>query len=200
MALTKAVYSALVILLLAFNGLIFYTAYLESIGNPAGGLLHAAFAPTCHQLISRSQCIFVSKADKSYSFGDCTESDKLSYSRASSIDYPDRTGYKVPVCSRDAAIYLAMLLGLLLLPLFQRVESEDWPNKWILVAACVPIGIDGTTQLLGLRESSNLLRSITGAIIGVAMPFYILPILNSLYYMLSEKMAKLMGRKKGKKK
>jgi uncharacterized membrane protein len=197
MAPSKAMYAALFALLLAFNSLIFYAAYLESKGDPAGTFLHAAFAPTCHQLISRSQCVFVSKADGSYSFGDCEQSDKLSYSRASTIDYADKTGYKLPVCSRDTAIYLAMLLGLLALPFLQKMGSEEWPNKWLLVAACIPIAIDGGTQLFGFRESSNLLRAITGAIVGFALPFYILPIMNSLYYALQEKLAAL---KKGKKK
>ena len=199
---TSLVYFALLALLLGFNALIFYTAYLESKGDPAGETLHAMFASTCHQLTSRSECIFVSKADGSYSFGDCMPSDKLLFTRMQTVSYPDKTGYKLPVCSRDVAIYLAMLLGLLALPFVQRIESEDWPNKWILVAACVPIGIDGVTQLLGFRESSNLLRSITGAIVGFALPFYLLPILNSLCYMLQEKLASIKpeGKKAEEKK
>jgi hypothetical protein len=69
-----------------------------------------------------------------------------------------------------------MLIGLLALPFIGKIDSEDWPSRWILVAAAVPIAIDGTTQLFGLRESDNTLRIITGAIIGVVLPFYLLQI------------------------
>ena len=98
------------------------------------------------------------------------------------------------VCARDVAIYLAMLLGALALPFVRRIESDLWPNKWLLVAACVPIAIDGFTQLFGLRESSNFLREITGAIVGFALPFYIVPMLNSLWEIVEEKLQK--GKKK----
>ncbi|VVC00660.1 Uncharacterised protein [uncultured archaeon] len=93
-----------------------------------------------------------------------------------------------------------MLIGLLALPFLMKVDSEDWPNKWILVAAAVPIGIDGTGQLFGLWESSNLARVVTGAIIGVVLPFYILPMLNSLFSFIGEKTGPGKKRKeKGKK-
>ena len=39
------------------------------------------------------------------------------------------------------------------------------------------MGIDGTTQLIGLRESFNELRFITGFIGGFVALFYILPVL-----------------------
>ena len=116
------------------------------------------------------------------------------------VEYADKTGYKLPVCARDTAIYLSMLLGLLALPLFQKIDGEEWPRKWLLVAAAVPIGIDGITQLFGLRESTNLLRIITCIIIGVVLPFYIVPMLNSLYYFLLEKAGKPSAGKKQERK
>jgi uncharacterized membrane protein len=192
-----AVYAGFAMLLLLFNGLIFYTAYLESQLDPTGELLHAAFAPTCHQLASRSQCVFVSKEDGSYSFGDCMPQGELSYSRETKFDYPGKVGYKLPVCSRDVAIYLGMLLGLLALPLLQKPDSEEMPSIWILAAACAPIALDGITQLLGIRESTNALRVMTGFIVGVVLPFYILPILNALF---SAALSTLFPKgKKGKK-
>ena len=117
----------------------------------------------------------------------------FSPSKATVIYYPDKSAFKLPVCSRDTAIYLAMLIGLLLLPFFQPIESEEWPNRWILVAAAIPIAIDGTTQLVGLHESTNFLRLLTGAIIGIVLPFYIVPILNSVYYFI---VAKIFPQKK----
>lgn len=120
---------------------------------------------------------------------DCPVSEGSPYSRANSIDSDGISYYKFPVCSRDMAIYLAMLAGLLIFPLFRDIKSEEWPSKWLLVAAAIPIAIDGGTQLVGLRESSNLLRILTGAIIGFALPFYILPMLNSVEVFAREKAA-----------
>jgi uncharacterized membrane protein len=194
MAGSKVPYALLLALLLLLNAAIFYVPYAASKGDGSAPLMYAAFAPTCHQLTSRSNCLIASKIDGSYSFGDCLPSDELSYTHATAVDYGDRIGYKLPVCSRDVAIYLAMLLGALVLPFVMKIEGENWPNKWLLVAACVPIAIDGGTQLVGLRESSNLIREITGVIVGFALPFYIVPMLNSLWGIVEERMAE--GRKK----
>lgn len=192
---SKLPFAILLLALFLFNFLIFLTPYLASVGDRNSDSYYLAFGPTCHQLTSRSLCLFKSKSDGGYSIGDCFPSSSLSYSRANSVDYPDKVGYKFPVCARDVAIYLAMLIGLLILPFVQKIGSEDWPNKWLLVAAAVPIGIDGTGQLVGIWESTNLSRLITGAIIGVVLPFYILPIMNSLYIFILDKLHKKKSRK-----
>jgi uncharacterized membrane protein len=55
-----------------------------------------------------------------------------------------------PVCARCASIYVFWLLLALLL---------------------APTGIDGTTQLMGWRESTNVLRLITGAPYGLGYAY-----------------------------
>ena len=190
-------YFLLLLALLALNAMIFLTPYLASQGDPAADALYLVFSPTCHQLTSRSVCLLKSNADGSLGIGDCFPESGLSPSRTVIVQYPGTTGYKLPVCSRDVAIYLFMLLGTLALPFLQKIGGEDWPNKWLLVAAAIPTAIDGGTQLLGFRESTNLIRIITGAIIGFALPFYIVPMLNSLYSFAAEKLQE--AKKKGKK-
>ena len=197
MAGSRLPYALLLAFLLLLNFAVFYVPYAASQGDANAQLMYAAFAPTCHQLTSRSNCLFVSEADGSYSFGDCLPSSELSYTKANVVEVGEETGYKLPVCSRDVAIYLAMLLGALALPFVRRLESEEWPDKWLLVAACVPIAIDGGTQLVGMRESSNAIRMATGFIVGFALPFYIVPMLNSLWGIVEEKLGK--GKKKAKK-
>lgn len=196
MAGSKLPYIFFFAALFGFNALYFATAYLASVGNPASDGLYVAFGPTCHQLLSRSYCLYKSDSDGSYSIGDCLQSPELSFSKATEVRYGDKTGYKIPVCSRDVAIYMAMLAGLIALPFLQKIESEDWPNKWVLVAAALPTAIDGFTQLFGWRESTNFLRLVTGVIIGVVLPFYLLPIINSLYSFILEKIAKEHKQKK----
>jgi uncharacterized membrane protein len=194
---SKLPYTLFLAFLLLLNAAIFYVPYAASRGDGSAPFMYAAFAPTCHQLTSRSNCLFVSKTDGSYSLGDCMRSDALSYTRADVVETAAAVGYKLPVCARDVAIYLAMLLGALALPFVRRVESDLWPNKWLLVAVCVPIAIDGFSQLFGMRESSNMLREVTGAIVGFALPFYIVPMLNSLWEIVEEMMGK--GKKKERK-
>ncbi|MBM3229494.1 DUF2085 domain-containing protein, partial [Candidatus Parvarchaeota archaeon] len=94
-------------------------------------------------------------------------------------------GYKLPVCARDIGIYLAVLVGLIVYPLKMKLGSLDFPDKKYLFAAAVPIALDGGIQLVSdlipslfTYESTNALRLLTGAIIGLAIPFYLVPILN----------------------
>ena len=93
---------------------------------------------------------------------------------------PERSYYifnhKMGVCARCFGIYTGVLLGMLIYPFIRRLDNFKTPNKWYLILALTPMGIDGTTQLLGLRESFNELRFITGFIAGFVALFYILPV------------------------
>lgn len=75
-------------------------------------------------------------------------------------------GYKVAICERDVAIYGAVSLAGLAYALI-RPRLRPLPFRWYLVAL-IPIAVDGLTQLFGLRESNWWLRTLTGAIFGVA--------------------------------
>jgi uncharacterized membrane protein len=184
-------YVLFLVLLLAFNGLIFLTPYLAYRGDASAQPLYEMFALTCHQLTGRSLCLFSNATTGSLMIGDCLPQIGVFYStRENTVEQNGMTGYKFPVCARCVAIYLSMLVGLILLPFIMKIGSEDWPNKWILVAACVPIAIDGFTQLFGWRESTDFLRLVTGAIVGVVLPFYILPMLNSIFAMVMERVQK----------
>lgn len=170
-----AVYAIYMVGMLLLNALIFITPVLELQGNSAAPSIYTAFSPFCHQLTSRSLCISAQG-----SITDCTSQNGIpSYSHAVVVHLDDYIlGYKFPVCSRDVAIYLAMLIGGILYPFVRKIESTEIPNKWFLVLAIIPIALDGTTQLFTLRESTNALRIITGAIAGFTIPFYLLPMLN----------------------
>jgi len=75
-------------------------------------------------------------------------------------------GYKVALCQRDLAIYGAMIWGGLMFGLFgRRLRPMDW-RLWLLVAV-VPMLLDGGSQLIGLRQSNYMLRTITGALFGM---------------------------------
>ncbi|UXM84691.1 DUF2085 domain-containing protein [Methanococcus aeolicus] len=84
------------------------------------------------------------------------------------------------VCARCFGIYTGFLLGMLIYPIVKKLNNFKTPNKWYLIMALIPMGIDGTTQLIGLRESFNELRLITGFMAGFIGVFYILPVFLSI--------------------
>jgi len=78
----------------------------------------------------------------------------------------------MPICARCTAIYAGLLTGLLLFPLMPWMRERV--ARITLLVALVPMGIDGTTQAMLLRESTNPLRIITGSIAGLAFGYWVL--------------------------
>jgi uncharacterized membrane protein len=74
-------------------------------------------------------------------------------------------GNQMPFCSRCTAIWLGLAFGLGFM-VFYRVKLNERFVVAILLGL-VPIGIDGIGQLLGFWESTNVIRVITGLLIGV---------------------------------
>jgi uncharacterized membrane protein len=103
-------------------------------------------------------------------------------------------GHQMTVCSRCFAIYAAFLVGCILFA-FVRTKLKPW-NIIYFILLCVPMAIDGTTQLfdiaiprsigpgwelIWMAESTNELRLITGAIFGLAGALYVLPFLQEIF-------------------
>ncbi len=80
-------------------------------------------------------------------------------------------GIQMPVCARCASIYAATALGLIYLRLKGFGEKEFKMNWLLFVLLLAPTGIDGTTQMLGWRESTNALRLVTGVPYGLAYAY-----------------------------
>ena len=69
-------------------------------------------------------------------------------------------GVPMPICARCTAIYIGLVAGtaaFMLLPLI-----EERVMRVTLYVAAVPMLIDGLTQAIGLRESTNPIRIGTG--------------------------------------
>jgi uncharacterized membrane protein len=187
------IYSVFVLLFAVLMGLIIAAPLLSF--SQEEGWLYKAFAPTCHQKISRSLCIFSDV--KSYWMGDCTPqgsgyvpdaSDRSTIKVVAPGPNGTITGFKMPVCSRDFGIYGAMLLGALIYPLLRDLKGREvWPAIW-LILAMVPLALDGGIQLvseLGLLpfvyESTNAMRLFTGALSGFVAALYAIPILMNMF-------------------
>lgn len=85
-------------------------------------------------------------------------------------------GFKVAICQRDVAIYGAVLAAGLLFALVRR-RLPALSLRWYLLLL-VPMALDGGTQLFGWRESTWLLRTLTGALFGVASVWLAYPYID----------------------
>ncbi len=86
-------------------------------------------------------------------------------------------GEKMACCERCAAIYGGMLLfGVGFFALRGRLRRLTWRGFALL---CLPIAVDGLTQLVGLRESTWVLRTVTGFLFGAGLSWLMLPYLET---------------------
>jgi uncharacterized membrane protein len=94
-------------------------------------------------------------------------------------------GYKVALCERDVAIYGGILLfGLVFVLTGRRIPVLPW-YLWVLIGL-VPIGLDGTSQLISqlpvhilpFRESTPDMRVLTGALFGIATAWFGYPMVE----------------------
>lgn len=82
-------------------------------------------------------------------------------------------GYQVALCARNLAIYGSLLTGMLL---FRYIRS--WlpqPDFILWGLTMVPMAWDGGTQLFGWRESNWEVRTLTGALFGLGVCWFLLP-------------------------
>ncbi len=70
----------------------------------------------------------------------------------------------MPFCSRCTAIWLGLAIGLGVM-VFYRIQLTE-KFLFVVIAGLAPIGIDGIGQLFGFWESTNIMRVVTGLIIG----------------------------------
>src|SRR5438270_4824877 len=85
-------------------------------------------------------------------------------------------GHQLGFCARNFSIYTSMFLGSLIFVLSKkRLPGIPW---WIWVLMILPMALDGITQLFGLRESTWVLRVITGTLFGLGNIWFVLPFIQ----------------------
>lgn len=81
----------------------------------------------------------------------------------------DRTvvlgGNEMAFCARCTGVWLGLFAGLLLISFFEI--PLDSSLVWIFIFGLIPMAVDGGGQLLGLWESFNFVRLLTGFLAGV---------------------------------
>lgn len=139
-------------------------------------LIYLTYRPACHQLPERSYFLFGRKAI--YSLQELEAAGVLKSTfildRRRFIGN-EALGWKVAICERDVAIYGSVVLAGLLFGL-----ARGWLPRLsfkLYLLFLVPIGVDGLTQLIGLRSSNWWLRTVTGAVFGLGTVWFAYPYL-----------------------
>ncbi len=82
-------------------------------------------------------------------------------------------GHQMALCSRNFSLYASLWVGSMIFRFARRrVHPLDWK---LVVVLLLPMALDGGTQLFGWRESTDLLRVITGTLFGLGICWFALP-------------------------
>ena len=92
---------------------------------------------------------------------------------------------QMPFCSRCTAIWLGLAVGLGFLVFYKIPLNEKF--LYVIIIGLIPIGIDGVGQLFKLWESTNVMRVITGLLIGFVCGVAIGLIIDEIRDLLTEK-------------
>jgi len=187
---------AVVLLFVFYLGLPVLAPVLMKAGAklPAN-VIYTVYSPLCHQLGFRSFFLF---GEQTYypraaanipgviTFGQATGINENDLLAARAFTGNEKLGYKIAICERDVAIYLAIILfGILFGLTGRKLPPLHWA-LW-LVFAIGPIGLDGFSQLfsqlpipmlaslLPFRESTPFLRLLTGFLFGFGTAWFGLP-------------------------
>ncbi len=186
------VFNAFVLLYL---GLAFLAPVLQYNGytGPAK-VIYVVYSKLCHQLAYRSWFIFgeqyaypreIAGVDGLMTFEEVTGIQPFDINAAAHFIGNEMTGYKLALCERDIAIYGAILaFGLIFSLTGRRIPSLSIAAWFVL--GIVPIGLDGVSQIVSqlpwdiipVRESTPLLRTITGGLFGFATAWFGYPIVE----------------------
>ena len=164
-------------------------------------IIYTIYKPLCHQFGFRSFFLFGEQPyyplkeagieglrtfEEVTGFTDLANPAAFSRFQARQFTGNETVGYKIALCERDMAIYGAIFLfGLLYAASGRRIKPLHW-TLWVLLGM-LPIGLDGFSQLfsqmdwswlasvLPYRESSPLLRVLTGGLFGFTTAWFAFP-------------------------
>jgi uncharacterized membrane protein len=193
--LSKHYLALLNMIVFIYIGLPFLAPVLMKAGaeRPAS-VLYRVYGSMCHQMAFRSFFLFGEQS--AYPRAAAGVPGLRTYEEATGLPSQDiwaarqfvgneSVGYKIALCERDVAIYLSILgFGLLFALTGRKLRPIHW-IVWILLAL-VPIGFDGLSQfasqppfnLIPYRESTPLLRVLTGSLFGFTTAWFGYPMVD----------------------
>lgn len=168
--------------------------------NLPAKIIYTIYQPMCHQLAFRSWFLFgeqsfyplnLAHIQNALTYEQVIQADPVDLNEARGFLGNPITGFKVALCERDVAIWGSILVFGLFFSLFRnKIKPIPW-YLWLGIGM-IPIGIDGVSQLISivngiipgwslLRESTPLLRTITGALFGTTTGWYLFPVLEESF-------------------
>jgi uncharacterized membrane protein len=188
--------------LIFYLGTPFLAPIIKKAGwNTAAEVIYKIYSPLCHQWAFRSFFLFGEQIYYPHAAAKIPE--VLTFEQVSGItdqNDPNRLqarlfegnpviGYKIALCERDVAIWGAMaLFGVVYALTGRKLPKMHW-LIWVMVGLG-PIGLDGFSQLfsqipsafiqsvLPYRESSPLLRVLTGFLFGLTTAWFMFPLIE----------------------
>jgi uncharacterized membrane protein len=183
------------LMVLIYIGLPFLAPVLvkANINGPAN-VIYKVYSSLCHQLAFRSFFVFgeqtvypreAAGVEGLVTYGQATGLDEADLWAARSFLGNEQMGYKIALCQRDVAIYLAILGFGIVFGLTGRKIRPLHLVLWILIGMA-PIGLDGVSQLVSqpplnlipYRESIPLFRVLTGALFGLTTAWFGYPLVE----------------------
>jgi uncharacterized membrane protein len=190
-----------VFMLLYFGLPVLAPVFMKAGATLPANVLYTIYKPLCHQFGFRSFFLFGEQAyyplaeagisgvktfEEVTGFQDLDNPAAFSRFQARQFTGNETVGYKMALCERDIAIYGSIFLfGILYALTGRRLKPLHW-TLWILIGMG-PIGLDGFSQLFSqmnwpwlasivpYRESTPLLRVLTGALFGFATAWFAFP-------------------------
>lgn len=188
--------------LILYIGIPFLAPIFKEAGwNTPAEMIYKIYRPLCHQWAFRSFFLFGEQAyyphaaakipgvltfEQVSGITDLTDPSRL---QARVYEGNSLLGYKIALCERDVAIWGAMaLFGVVYAFTGRKLPKLHW-LIWVLVGLG-PIGLDGFSQLfsqipstfiqsiLPYRESTPLLRTLTGFLFGLTTAWFMFPLIE----------------------
>lgn len=110
----------------------------------------------------------------------------MKYSKLLCHRIPERSfhykSHQFPVCARCTGFYT----GLIVFLIYNFFYPIDYTLNLFIISMIllIPAGIDGFTQLIGLRKSNNNLRFITGFIGGIGLIIFMKIAVKIFYHII----------------
>ena len=156
-------------------------------------LIYWIFRFACHQLPYRSFFLFGSQpyyplaeanmGKNIVTFEQAIQNPEMKFAEIKAFIGNSEMGYKTALCQRDIAIYLSIALCCIVFMISKnRIPRLHW-SLWI-VLGLIPIAVDGFSQMLSTivpfinRESTPMIRVLTGALFGFMTSWFLIPYLE----------------------
>ena len=87
-------------------------------------------------------------------------------------------GHQFPVCARCSGFYAGLIIYFIYNQIY--LMSYNLSTFIISLILMIPVAVDGLSQYFGPRESTNLLRFITGFIGGIGLIMFLKISINGI--------------------